>query len=293
MTRAGVGVSVSVIIPTYNRAALLRRTLASVLAQTVAPLEILVADDGSTDATGAVLDEFASRITPLRLPHRGLPAVARNAALRQARGDWVAFVDDDDLWQADKLERQLALVAPSVGLICSNAALIDGDDAPLGRLLHEADPLAKEPDPLRALIGGNFVVCSSVLARSALLREAGAFYEGAELRRMAEDYDLWLRCALRAGVRYDPAALVRYRVSVHGNISLADPLRHADALAAIRARFIAAAGERACGDLAEPLRQNWRRLQHARYKAHLAGGQWWKALGPWASVQFSKVRGRR
>lgn len=290
MTRAGAGVSV--IVPTYNRAALLRRTLASVLAQTVAPLEILVADDGSTDATGTVLDEFAGRITPLRLPHRGLPAASRNAALRQARGDWVAFVDDDDLWQADKLERQLALIAPGVGLICSNAALIDGDDASLGRLLHEADPLAKEPDPLRALIGGNFVVCSSVLARTALLREAGGFYEGRECR-MAEDYDLWLRCALHAGVRYDPAALVRYRVSAHGNISLADPLRHADALAAIRDRFIAAAGKRARGDLAEPLRQNWRRLQHARYKAHLSGGRWWKALGPWASVQFSKLRGRR
>lgn len=285
--------SISVIIPTYNRAELLRRTLTSVLAQTVAPLEILVADDGSTDDTPGVLREFAGRVSILRLPHRGLPAVSRNAALRQARGAWVAFVDDDDLWQPDKLERQLALATPDTGLVCCNAELIGASDVPLGRLLHEAHPLAKEPAPLRALIGGNFVVCSSVLAQTALLREVGGFHEGPELRG-TEDYDLWLRCALRMPLRYEHEARVRYRVSAHGNMSLTGtPSRHADALAAIRARFIAAAGARARGDLAEALRQNRRRLQHARYQAYAAEGRWWKALGPWASVQLAKVRGRR
>jgi glycosyltransferase involved in cell wall biosynthesis len=289
---ASAGGGVTVIVPTFNRAALLRRTLASVLAQTVAPLEVLVADDGSTDDTPALLREFAPRVVHLALPHRGMPAPARNAALARARGDWVAFVDDDDLWHADKLERQLALAAADAALVCSNAELIDGADAPRGGCLHESHPLAKESDPLRALIGGNFVVCSSVLARTALLRAAGGFCEDPAVRG-TEDYDLWLRCALRGPIRYEHAPRVRYRVSAHGNLSLAAPLRHVEALAAVRARFIAAAGPRAHGDLAEPLRRNWRRLQHARYKALAAEGRWWQALGPWTSVQLAKLRGRR
>lgn len=285
--------AISVVVPTYNRAGLLRRTLASVLAQTVPPLEVLVADDGSTDDTAQALREFGDRVRHLALPHRGLPAASRNAGLRAARGDWVAFLDDDDLWLPQKLERQL-VAAAEAGLVCCNAELIDEHDAPRGRNLHESHPLAKEPDPLRALIGGNYVVCSSVLARTDLLREAGGFHEGPELRQLAEDYDLWLRCALRAPVRYEHEPLVRYRVSSAGSLSVgADPLRQAEALAAVRERFIAAAGARAAGDLAEPLRQNWRRLQHARYKAHAARGDWRQALVPWAAVQLSKLRGRR
>ncbi len=280
---------VSVVIATFNRAALLRRTLASVLAQGLAPLEILVADDGSTDDTAAMLREFGDRVQHLALPHRGLPAPARNAGLARARGEWIAFLDDDDLWDADKLERQLASAAGGA-LACCNARLIDADDRPLGHDLHESHPLAKEPDPLRALIGGNFVVCSSVLAPAALLRAAGGFCEDAALRGV-EDYDLWLRCALRAPIRYDDTSRVGYRVAGHGNISRAAPLRHAEALAAVRERFIAAAGARASGDLAAPLRRNWRRLQHARYKALAAEGRWWEGLKPWLSVQLSKLRG--
>lgn len=283
--------SISIIVATYNRAALLRRTLTSVLAQTVPPLEVLVADDGSTDDTALLLREFAGRVVHLALPHRGQPAAPRNAALRQARGEWIALVDHDDLWEPDKLERQLALVAPGVGLVCSNASLIDADDRPLGRHQHLVHPLAKEPDPVKALIGGNFVVCSSVLARRALLREVGGFCEDPVLLGV-DDYDLWMRCALRTELRYDHAPLVRYRWG-HGNLSLRQPpMAHAEALALVRRRFIEAAGPRAETEFARPLRQNWRRLQHARYKALLAQGEWWKALAPWASVQVAKMRGR-
>jgi glycosyltransferase involved in cell wall biosynthesis len=282
---------VSVITATYNKADLLRRTVASVLDQTVPPLEVLVADDGSTDHTAQVLAGFGGRVTHLRLPHRGQPAAPRNEALRRARGDWVAFVDHDDLWRPDKLERQLARARPGVGILCSNASLIDAGDRPLGRNQHEADPLAKEPDPVRALIGGNFVICSSVLARADVVREAGGFSEDPVLLGV-DDYDLWMRCALRTGIAYDPEPLVLYRWG-HGNLSVRDPpMTHVAALELVRRRFIEAAGDRARGDLREPLRRNWRRLQHARYKAELAEGRWWRALAPWASVQLAKLRGR-
>lgn len=284
--------SVSVITSTYNKADLLRRTVASVLAQTAPPLEYLVADDGSTDHTAQVLSEFGDRVTHLRLPHRGLPAAPRNSALARARGEWVALVDHDDLWQPDKLERQLALAKPGVDIICSNAILIDNDDRPLGRNMHESHPLAKEPDPVRALIGGNFVVCSSVLARTSLLREVGGFCEDPVLTGV-DDYDLWMRCALRATLVYEDACRVLYRWG-GGNLSHRDPpVAHVEALELVRRRFIEAAGPRAQAEFAEALRQNWRRLQHARYKAHLAQGEWWQAAGPWLSVQLAKLRGRR
>lgn len=284
--------TVTVITATYNKAGLLRRTLDSVLAQTVAPLEVLVADDGSTDETGAMLRAYAGRVTHLRLPHHGQPAAPRNAALKVARGEWLAFVDHDDLWAPDKLERQLALATPEVGILCSNASLIDAEDRPLGRNQHEVHPLAKEPDPVRALIGGNFVICSSVLARAPLVREVGGFSEDPVLLGV-DDYDLWMRCALRTQLRYAHAPLVQYRWG-HGNLSLqGPPMAHVEALALVRRRFIEAAGARAQTDLKDALRQNWRRLQHARYKAYAAEGRWWQALGPWASVQLAKVRGRR
>lgn len=283
--------SVSVIIATYNRAALLRETLQSVLAQTVQPLEILVADDGSTDGTADMLRAFGDRVTHLPLPHRGQPAAPRNVAVARARGDWLALVDHDDLWAPDKLEKQLSRVAPDIGILCSNATLIDGNGRPLGRNQHEAHPLAKETDPVSALIGGNFVICSSVLVRTTLVRQVGGFSEDPVLLGV-DDYDLWMRCALYAGIRYDHEALVRYRWG-HGNLSLRDPpLTHVRALERVRERFISTAAGRAHTEFASPLRQNSRRLEHARYKAQLAEGRWWRAIAPWMSVQLAKIRSR-
>jgi hypothetical protein len=107
-----------------------------------------------------------------------------------------------------------------------------------------------------------------------------------------DDYDLWMRCALRTKIRYEDACRVQYRWG-GGNLSHRDPpLTHVEALALVRQRFIAAAGARAEREFAEPLRRNWRRLQHARYKAHLAQGRWWQALAPWLSVQAAKIHRR-
>lgn len=283
-------VSISVIISTYNKAALLRETLHSVLAQTLQPLEILVADDGSTDGTASMLREFGDRVTHMALPHHGQPAAPRNAALKRARGDWIALVDHDDLWHPQKLEQQVAWSASGADILCCNAELIDGAGRPLGRNQHEAHPLLKESNPLRALIGGNFIVCSSVLARTDLLRKHGGFCEDPRLLGV-DDYDLWLRCALDARIEYHHTVLVSYRWG-HGNLSTRDPWQHVDALAAARERFITAAGARAVNDLAGPLRQNLRRLQHARYKAYMARQQWVKAAKPWIAVQLLKMSGR-
>lgn len=205
--------TVSVIIPTYNRAELLCRAVDAILTQTVAPLEILIIDDGSTDHTAAALAGYGPAIRHICIAHSGLPATARNEGIRLAQGEWVAFCDSDDLWLPNKLEKQLGVLAgyPEAGLVCCNAHAIGPDGDMLGRLVAprwlESGPLT-----LGELIERNFVVASSVLLRRSLLERAGLFPEQPALRAL-EDYDLWLRVAAIAPVIYLSQPLVLYRDS--------------------------------------------------------------------------------
>ena len=99
---------VSVVIPTYNRAELLSQTLRTVLAQSLAPREVIVVDDGSTDETSRILAGFEPRLQVIKIANSG-SIVARNVGLRAARGAFVAFCDSDDLWRPEFLERMAAL----------------------------------------------------------------------------------------------------------------------------------------------------------------------------------------
>jgi glycosyltransferase involved in cell wall biosynthesis len=110
--------AVSVVIPCYNGANFLRDTLRSVLAQTLPPLEVIVVDDGSTDDSAAIAESFGPPVRVFRQPNQG-ESVARNRGIEEARGDWVAFLDADDLWLPEKLAEQAKLVAPGVGAVCS------------------------------------------------------------------------------------------------------------------------------------------------------------------------------
>src|SRR5262249_59293001 len=105
--------TISVVIPCYNGARFLRETLASVLAQTLPPLEVLVIDDGSTDDSGAVAESFGPPVRVIRQPNQG-ESVARNRGIEEAKGEWVGFLDADDLWNPDKLERQWQVGDPDV-----------------------------------------------------------------------------------------------------------------------------------------------------------------------------------
>lgn len=206
---------VSVVIPAYDAVSTLRATLSSVLAQTHRALEVLVVDDGSRDATAAVAAAAAERdprVRVLRQANAGV-AVARNAGLAQARGEWVATVDADDLWHPEKIARQLAAAARAPrrpGFVYAWSRRIDGDDRvllDLGRPTHRGDVMAQ-------LVATNFLRNASValMRRDAALR-AGGFDPGLQAAGAhgAEDLKLYLAIAEVETVELAPAFLVGYR----------------------------------------------------------------------------------
>lgn len=200
---------VSVVIPTRNRWPILSQTLAIVLGQEDVKLEVVVVDDASTDETPARLAEIEDlRLRVLRNdPNRGV-AGARNRGVREAAAEWVAFLDDDDLWAPRKLRTQLdALARDGEAVFAYGAAVVLDEER------GEVRPDAPAPDPaeLRELLRfGNALPggCSNVVARTEAVRDAGGFDERLS---MLADWDLWLRLADRgAGVRC-PEVLVAYR----------------------------------------------------------------------------------
>lgn len=198
---------VSIIITTYNRAGLLVEAIESVLAQTYGDYELIVADDGSTDDTAQRLEAFEDRLHYLRLAHSGRPEVARNQAIARARGDFIAFLDDDDLWQEEKLARQVAaLDASKAGFTFSDGRFLYDDGTVSSPLLL---PYQKQSDAVfDNLLLGCFVHPSSVMIRRTLLNQLGLFDE----RFFSQgDYDLWLRAAHAAGAVCVPEPLLLIR----------------------------------------------------------------------------------
>ena len=166
--------SISVVIPAYNAERFLAETLESVLAQTLPADEILVIDDGSADATGSIAESYAPRITVFRRPN-GKAAAARNFGVEQATGDWIAFLDADDVWHPGKLERQMQELQSNPGAdLCytSMTALVhDGDQTKAGDLM-----IAPSPGEIRRSLARRCAILpSSVVIRRSTFHEAGGF----------------------------------------------------------------------------------------------------------------------
>jgi glycosyltransferase involved in cell wall biosynthesis len=200
--------TVSVVVPTYNRAGLLPRALDSALAQTFGDLEVLVVDDGSTDATAALVNGYAARdgrVRYLRQPENAGVSAARNRGLREARGALVAFLDSDDEWLPYKLARQVDLFRRSpeaVGLVYGGVENVGpGGERTVHTPRHGGDLY-------RALLERNVIHGTSgvVLRRSAAAR-AGPFDEGIPA---IEDWEYWIRVARHAEAAYVPEPLIRY-----------------------------------------------------------------------------------
>jgi glycosyltransferase involved in cell wall biosynthesis len=212
-------VQVTVIIPTYNRAQFIADAIRSVQAQTVTDVEIIVADDGSTDNTAEIVSGFGPSVTYLCLQHRGQPAASRNSGLRYARGEFVAFLDSDDLYFPHKLALQMAAfdAHPGVGLVYSDACFFHHDPArPIG---HRLDGLPKPTgNVFPTLLTCNFLSTTTVLIRRSCLDVVGEFDENPEFIAV-EDYDFWLRIAAKFPIVFAPGAVGAIRHH-NQNISL-------------------------------------------------------------------------
>lgn len=212
---------VSVIIPTYNRAAYIAHAIRSVRGQTYPNVEIIVADDGSTDNTPEIVAGFGDAVTYLSLPHRGQPAATRNAGLRAAKAEFVAFLDSDDLFLPSKLAHQLRTFEshPEAGLVYSNGRFFrDDPEEPTGYVL-EGLP-TPSGDALADLLRGNFLAPPVVLIRRACLDAVGTFDERPDFFAV-EDYDLWLRMAAQFPVIYVPgdvAAIRRHKEGISHDV---------------------------------------------------------------------------
>jgi glycosyltransferase involved in cell wall biosynthesis len=184
--------TVSVVIPAYNVAWCVRKAIDSVLAQEGCDFELIVVNDGSTDDTATVLAGYGRAIRVLDQPNGGMSS-ARNAGIRAARGEFVAFLDADDWWLPGKLGRQVALMRqrPELGF-CSCVARVEDMD---GKLVNQwRCPKWEGPLVVYLFQGGASVPGSSsaVVARRDLVLAAGGFDESL---RGAEDPDLWIRLA--------------------------------------------------------------------------------------------------
>jgi teichuronic acid biosynthesis glycosyltransferase TuaG len=202
--------SVTVVIPTWNRAHTIEAAIRSALNQTLKPLEILVCDDGSDDGSETVVSALHRENASVKWlpgPRAGRPAVPRNRGIRESRGDWIAFLDSDDQWRHDKLEKQLMLAHKLNCLaVCSNAYRVVSFNQTNGYVLTWSNDKIGLDELLRV----NQVVCSSALVRRSVIMATGGFPEDAKLKAL-EDYALWLRVATITDFAYVNAPLVMYR----------------------------------------------------------------------------------
>jgi glycosyltransferase involved in cell wall biosynthesis len=208
---------VSVIIPAFNASAKIRDSMKSVLAQTYQEIEVIIVDDGSSDATSAIVEEFIETDARFRLilqRNAGVGA-ARNTAVLKARGRYIAPLDADDFWFPDKLEKQVARIeqcGEETGLVYCWSILIDEH----GDFAGQQYPHTVEGCLRRVLVMRNIVGNGSVpLFRTTAFRRVGLYPTRAEQRgaQGCEDWDVYLRMAEHFAIRVVPEYLVAYRQS--------------------------------------------------------------------------------
>jgi glycosyltransferase involved in cell wall biosynthesis len=205
---------ISAIIPTFNRAAFLAEAIDSILAQTEKDFELIVVDDGSTDATQELAAAYENRIRYFYQPHAGVSA-ARNLGIRHAAGKFIAFLDSDDLWLPQKLARQIEWINahPDIMLCYTDEIWIRR-----GKRVNQKKIHAKSGGWIYPLCLPRCIISpSSVLMRRELFEIAGVFDEQLPI---CEDYDLWLRVA----AQFEVGLLAKPLIAKRGGHS--DQLSH-------------------------------------------------------------------
>jgi glycosyltransferase involved in cell wall biosynthesis len=194
---------ISVVIPTYNRASFLKEAIDSVLSQTFRDFELIVVDDGSTDETPELLLSYGNKIKVIKKANKG-PSAARNRGIKAAKGEWIAFLDSDDVWKPDKLEKQVQFIKdnPDIKICQTEEIWIRNGKRVNPRKKHEMHSgwIYEQCLPLC------IVSPSSVMIHRDVFEKVGFFDE---TMPACEDYDLWLRIA-----PYYPICLVREKLIV-------------------------------------------------------------------------------
>jgi len=194
----------SVVIPSYNRAHYIETAIDSVFDQKVDNIEIILVDDGSTDNTRELVqNKYGDRIRYFYQENQGIPG-ARNTGIKEARGDYIAFLDSDDYWRPEKLKQQLAMIAehPDYGLVATCCASIRLDGS-----FRERNRTGKSGWVLNDLFRANFIRTSSVIIRRDCFDKVGFFDEK---QKQSEEYDLWLRLAAECPVGFINESLTVY-----------------------------------------------------------------------------------
>jgi glycosyltransferase involved in cell wall biosynthesis len=210
--------TVTVVIPTFNRAAVVGRAIRSVLSQTCQDLELIVVDDCSTDGTEQAVRGFSdNRIKYIRHDRNRLAGAARNTGIRCAQGEYVAFLDSDDEWLPEKLEKELEVFRnsdPEVGLVYTGKMISDES----GKLLQVRMPTLSGW-VYEAMLDVNFIgSCSRVTVKKQILDRVAGFDE---TFANCQDYDLWLRVARASKIACIHHCLVkRHMLSNRMSVSL-------------------------------------------------------------------------
>ncbi|MEP9367849.1 glycosyltransferase family A protein [Xanthobacter sp. VNH20] len=272
----------SIVIPTRNCLAYLPKALESIRLQGVDGLEILVADDGSTDGTDAFLAQEAGRWPALRVLSTGGigPARARNHAIDRAEGELIAFLDADDVWLENKLARQLAFHAanPDVALTGTDYRFVNEAGQTFSTFFDLVKPdefffgapaFQRIADPCAALLGCNLIGTSTAMARTAVLKEAGGFPTDVP---SASDWALWLRIADRHPVAISGATLVDY-LDRPGSVSKNVAAR----IAALHA-IVDAYADRTSPAMVKAIRRARTQITLVEAEADLSAGRAWASL---------------
>ncbi|SDZ46632.1 Glycosyltransferase involved in cell wall bisynthesis [Evansella caseinilytica] len=199
---------VSVIIPTHNRAKLVKKAVESVLNQTYKNLEIIVVSDGSTDDTDFVINECKKSDQRIKYisyhPAKG-GNIARNIGIKNAKGEFMAFLDDDDEWMPEKLELQIQEMKknPKIGLVYTGVEIIYDKE----NIKYYSSP-EKQGDLSEEILITNYIgTTSSVMIKGELIKEIGMFDESL---KALQDYDLWIRTCQKTQVAAVAKPLVKY-----------------------------------------------------------------------------------
>jgi glycosyltransferase involved in cell wall biosynthesis len=211
---------ISVIIPDYNQACYLGDAIRSVLNQTYQKYEIIVVDDGSNDDSREVVAGFGDQVRYIRQENRGLGG-ARNTGIRAAKGDLIGLLDADDQWMPTYLEKMVSLTSqnPEAAVYYCSARGMDAEGQDLPQVF--GGPVIS-PDPIyNTLLRANFLIPSTIMMRRSIVMSAGLFEQDLRSIHGCEDWDLWLRIALKHDFIGFPACLVRYRI--HGSSLSANP----------------------------------------------------------------------